>query len=221
VNESWPEARKHATHCTVQWAFEGPSDIPEAEFVRRGFDKRGWPRGPWDDEPDHVVFASNTKPRFRCLVLRDAESGAFGGYVRVVRKHPLSGFGLKEPRVMALAVLNGVSYAQAGPFGGSDWHFGFTSSIILDYCPGFKAFSLHAATDIVRRADLGELPKGTITAADVAEARLRLPELRREVAESYDASRDSTPLRPKYHRYAFVRAETEKLAAQLAALVRL
>lgn len=220
---TWPEAREQARACTWKWAFESPQSAPDADFVRRGFDKRGWPRGPWDDEPDLVIFASATKPRFRCVLWRNPDSGAFGGYVGLTKKHPLYGFDLKEPRIQALEVFSEVSFSEAYPFDRTRqlWYVGFTSDIVVDYCPGLKAAYLHATTDLVRRADLGELPNAEFSAAKVAEARARLPELRLEVRESYDVRRDTTPLRPKYRRYAFIRAETEKLAGQLAGMVRL
>jgi len=220
VSVAWPEARAQASECTARWAIESMSAPLEREFVRRGFDKRGWPRGPWDDEPDLVLFTTTTRPRMRCHVMRDADSGAWGGYVLVAKKHPLHGFDLNEERVRALKVFNGVSCAEHD-LSTSSWCLGFTSHVHNDYCPGWKAQMLHAVTDIVRRADLGDLPNLAIPAVAVEAARRRLPELRLEISEIYDASRDTTPGRPRYHRYAFIREQTEYLAGQLAAMVKL
>jgi len=185
------------------------------DVTRRGFDKRAWPRGPWDDEPDFALWHSSG---LQCLIVREAEHGGLGGYVEVAKGHPLHSYQVEEPRVRALDVLNGVSLAVPD-HAGDYWLFGFTSSEVFDYCPAQKAAALEATAGIVRSADAGKLASW-VPETLIETARKRLPELRLECSQIYDARRDTQPGRPRYHRYAFVRQQVEHLAAQLAAMVK-
>jgi hypothetical protein len=52
-------------------------------------DKSGWPRGPWDDEPDKVQWPDEATG-LPCMVKR-GPAGSFCGYVGVPSTHPLHG----------------------------------------------------------------------------------------------------------------------------------
>lgn len=48
-------------------------------------DRTGWPKGPWDDEPDKVNWV--TKAWYAGMIVRN-HGGALCGYVGVPSKHP-------------------------------------------------------------------------------------------------------------------------------------
>lgn len=49
-------------------------------------DKRGWPRGEWDNEPDKWQYMDD-ETGFPCLIVRN-DFGALCGYVGVSQSHP-------------------------------------------------------------------------------------------------------------------------------------
>jgi hypothetical protein len=49
-------------------------------------DRTGWPRGPWDSEPDRVDW--KTKAGLHAIALRQPSSGGWCGYVGVEPGHP-------------------------------------------------------------------------------------------------------------------------------------
>lgn len=55
----------------------------------RTFDKSAWPRGPWDDEPDKKQWQDGVTG-LPCLIVRN-RVGALCGYVGVPKSHPAHG----------------------------------------------------------------------------------------------------------------------------------
>lgn len=55
-------------------------------------DRKVWPRGPWDDEPQDRVEWVDDATGLRCLIVRN-EQGAWCGYVAVPAGHPWHGLG--------------------------------------------------------------------------------------------------------------------------------
>lgn len=67
-------------------------------------DKSGFPRGPWDDEPDRAEWRERG---FVCLALRQGILGHWCGYVGVPPGHPWHGNSPEE-----VEVHGGVTYAN-------------------------------------------------------------------------------------------------------------
>jgi hypothetical protein len=75
--------------------------------------REGWPKGPWDDEPDEIEWT--TAVGFRGLIMRSDVTGALCGYVAVPPGHPCYG----KPRdELRFNVHGGVTYArrESDPF---------------------------------------------------------------------------------------------------------
>lgn len=64
--------------------------------------------GPWADEPDHIVFRCGDFP---CHISRSLVLGHLNGYVGVPAGHPYYGMGADDPRVDALVVHGGITWA--------------------------------------------------------------------------------------------------------------
>lgn len=58
-------------------------------------DRTGWPKGPWDDEPDRVEWRDEAT-KLPCLIVRQGNSGHLCGYVGVPPGHMLHGKGYDE-----------------------------------------------------------------------------------------------------------------------------
>lgn len=114
----------------------------------RTIDRTGWPKGPWDQEPDKIQWPDHATG-FPCLAVRHSDRGHWCGYVAVPGEHPLFGKNYEAPDV---EVHGGcLTYARAcdaskseaegichvpGP-GESDhvWWFGFDCAHAWDYSP--------------------------------------------------------------------------------------
>ena len=59
---------------------------------RQSIDRKGWPSGPWDNEPDRFEWRSQGFP---CLAAR-SHVGAWCGYVAVPHGHPWHGKGYAD-----------------------------------------------------------------------------------------------------------------------------
>lgn len=159
-------------------------------------DKSGWGPGPWQDEPDKVVWVDE-KTGLDCMAKRNPHSGNWCGYVGVPEAHPDHGKGYED---VAAECHGGLTYAHACqetsdpghgichiPAPGRPaevWWFGFDCAHFMDYMPAMAA---------------------------------RLAELR--------AERPTSPPRPdalvsveQYRDLGYVVAEVTQLAAQLARL---
>lgn len=77
-----------------------------ASFV----DKSTWERGPWDDEPDRIEFRVPECPALACLMVR-GPMGSWCGYVGVPPGHPAHGQGYSDDATAGLEVHGGLTYA--------------------------------------------------------------------------------------------------------------
>jgi hypothetical protein len=105
-------------------------------------DRRGWPSGPWDGEPDKVQWKSRVG--LPALIVRN-DSGALCGYVGVPRGHPARDAD-KDILDEEVSVHGGLTYADRcrghichvpGPGEPDDvlW-LGFDCAHARDYWPG-------------------------------------------------------------------------------------
>jgi hypothetical protein len=143
-------------------------------------DRTGWPPGPWDDEPDEVVWRFDDLPGYVGLILRN-ELGGLCGYVGLPPEHPGHGVGWSNnPVLSGLDVHGGITYA--GPhmaFGKLVWLVGFDCGHFRDDMPGM---------------------------------------LRHLSALRTNALRGRLGVFGEYRTVAYVRAQVESLAKQLAAV---
>lgn len=95
-------------------------------------DRKGWPTGPWDGEPDHVEWIDQATRR-RCQARR-GPCGNWNGYVGVDLDHPWFGRS-KENLVPYPDVHGGLTFG--GQFtGDASWYFGFDCAHLGDLVPG-------------------------------------------------------------------------------------
>lgn len=73
-------------------------------------DRTGWAKGPWDQEPDRIKW--KTKAGLPALMVR-VNHGAWCGYVAVPPGHPLHGKSYGDEEVDALGVHGGITYGAA------------------------------------------------------------------------------------------------------------
>jgi hypothetical protein len=78
------------------------SENTEEKFL----DRRGWPAGEWDGEPDRVEWRSGDLP---CLIVR-GPLGALCGYVGMPPGHPWHG---KDYGEVDVSIHGGLTYAEA------------------------------------------------------------------------------------------------------------
>lgn len=76
----------------------------------RTVDKSGWPRGPWDDEPDKAQWRDQATG-LPCLIHR-GPSGALCGYVGVAADHPWHGHDYRDDRLFAVEVHGGLTFSD-------------------------------------------------------------------------------------------------------------
>lgn len=163
-----------------------------AEPTSYVIDKSMWGDGPWQTEPDRVDFEHAGLP---CLLLRN-HAGTWCGYAAVPPGHPLHGKGYDD---LDVEVHGGLTYASAcrdrichvpKPGEPDDvWWFGFDCGHYRDFSPGIDAL----LRSIRSRSQDEHYDHATAVAAQN-----RLVEVYRDLA--------------------YVRAETERLADQLAAV---
>ncbi len=83
--------------------------VIRASEIRTTFiDRKGWPSGPWDDEPDRIEWRNGGLP---CLMLRQ-RMGIWCGYVGVPPSHPLFGAKVYEDAVERLQVHGSVTFGS-------------------------------------------------------------------------------------------------------------
>lgn len=150
------------------------------EQVKTGLiDRTGWAEGPWDGEPDQVLWTAKAPPHYRCMVHRvHAEVGSLCGYVAIPPGHPAHGLDWDAEALREIEVHGDLTFAGRGI--DDSWVFGFDCGHGFDVSPGLQARM---------RAVLPPYLLQTI---------------------------DDCPLGETYKTVAFVRAECEGLAAQLA-----
>lgn len=113
------------------------------EEKERKVDRTGWGEGPWDGEPDKLVW--KTKAGLPGMIVRN-EFGALCGYAAVAKGHPLYG---QSYDGTDLSAHGGLTYADkcAGNIchvpepGEPDdvWWFGFDCNHAFDLAPGMRA----------------------------------------------------------------------------------
>lgn len=96
-------------------------------FLRREIDKSTWGDGPWQSEPDRVMWMSGG---LFCMILR-GEPGGLCGYVGLPEGHPLHG-----TNGQFLKVHGGVTWAKGD---GWSWWLGFDCGHGFDCSPGIEA----------------------------------------------------------------------------------
>lgn len=122
-------------------------------FSTRTSNKRTWPDGPWQSEPDEINWLDK-KSRLWCRIKRN-RIGALCGYVRIAKKHPCYGksyngaedyYNLTEGQiwwrkyvkrdvkyfVSEIRVHGGLTFANY--WDGGFW-FGFDCAHAGDFCP--------------------------------------------------------------------------------------
>jgi hypothetical protein len=135
-------------------------------------DKSGWERGPWDDEPDKVVWVDEATG-LDCMAHRN-NSGAWCGYVGVPEGHRAYGSDYDNVDV---DVHGGLTYSAACQEGSPPefglchvpqegrpthlWWLGFDTAHFMDYMPGMAARlkELHALRPdfpALREVEFGE-----------------------------------------------------------------
>jgi hypothetical protein len=165
-----------------------PERIPEWKI-----DRSGWSRGPWDNEPDRVEWRDK-ETGLPCLIVRNT-LGAWCGYAGVAPGHQL--FGVDSDNCGRIMAHGGITYSDICraaichvPQPGEPprvWWLGFDCSHSGDYQPGFKAM-LQAREQYDHRAALKKV-----------------------ATDPYWWATDV------YRDQAYVTAEVESLASQLAA----
>lgn len=97
--------------------------------------KSGWPRGPWDVEPDQASFVH---AGLSCEIRRHHWSGHLCGYVHIPEGHPWRGIDSCDDRSLDDAhklVHGGLTFADGERIGFDCAHYG-------DMCPGDQGLTI-------------------------------------------------------------------------------
>jgi hypothetical protein len=79
-------------------------------------DKGRWPRGPWNQEPDMVLFQVRRRGlTYTCVIKRARDAGALLGYILVPDEHPLSSRNTAA-MIVIMAMDAGLSLGQTYAF---------------------------------------------------------------------------------------------------------
>lgn len=143
-------------------------------------DRTGWPKGPWDDEPDRIEWRFEDNPSLVCLMVRN-QMGAWCGYVGLPAEHPFHGD--KYDDHYDLNVHGGPTYSAACaghichvPEPGEPdnvWWIGFDCGHWMDRIPSLES-------------RLGrQTPSGTYR--DVAYVKAEVESLARQLANSEES----------------------------------
>lgn len=102
------------------------------ELAHRVFDKSEWGSGPWQDEPDLIVWHSMIEPeRYLCQIMRNS-CGSLCGYVTIPTGHPAHGLDLGAAH--GLSAHRGVDFNGPAVESGG-WTFGFHTGYAFDIQP--------------------------------------------------------------------------------------
>ncbi len=121
------------------------------EQVQSGLvDRTGWGEGPWDGEPDAVMWAAREPPHYRCMAWRmGAQLGHFNGYVAIPKGHPAWGLDYDAEPLREIDAHGGLTFCGRGI--DDSWVFGFDCAHYLDWQPGHEAFMrAHMPPDLQR-----------------------------------------------------------------------
>lgn len=106
-------------------------------------DRTGWPKGPWDNEPDKIQW-QDIATGFPCLARR-TDMGNWCGYVGVADGHPHFGKEYGELDIECHGGLtysgfcqhnNGICHIPGEGEPDTIWWLGFDCAHYMDYCPG-------------------------------------------------------------------------------------
>lgn len=131
----------------------GPGDLPPGEEPEQWPDdfgaaalvaERSWTwrnrslygSGPWDAEPDTLMWPAAAPPHYPCMCWRN-HRGVWCGYVAIPADHPLHGRGYYDLGDVTDGVHGGCTFTNAGVAG--TWVFGFDCGHGFDYGPGDAA----------------------------------------------------------------------------------
>lgn len=131
--------------------------IPPGAVVATWVDRSGWKAGPWDGEPDRVVWA-DPLTGYDCLTRRNDHLGNWCGYVGVEPGHPRHG--ASTDAMADFDVHGDINFAEpcdddtergichVPEPGRADhvWWFGFDCAHFMDLAPGLEA--IHAELGI-------------------------------------------------------------------------
>ncbi len=109
-------------------------------------DRKGWPSGPWDNEPDKLEWRAPSSPSYPCLIVR-SPTGALCGYVGVPPGHPAHGkdhgcledVGSHWGLTYSGACSGNVCHVPEPGESDDVWWLGFDCAHAGDYCPGLEA----------------------------------------------------------------------------------
>lgn len=101
-------------------------------------DKRDWGDGPWQNEPDLLMWIAKAPPHYRCQITRSF-FGSLCGYVAIPPGHPAHGVYFADGRLRALGLPShrGLSYSGEATHG--HWVFGFDCGHGFDIQPAADA----------------------------------------------------------------------------------
>lgn len=169
------------------------------ERIYKTVDKSEWGDGPWQLEPDAVLW-TDEKTGLECAILRHPEHGQLNGYVALPVGHALWGLNYDAADTQGDLDVHGGLTFSAPTLGieheperpGPAWWIGFDCGHHMDVHPGMEA----------RMREIG------MPTMDEYMERMGVSN---EMAEMF---------RPFYKPIHYVKAETESLAAQLQAVKR-
>ena len=134
---------------------------PDATFTF--IDKAAWKRGPWDSEPDKIVWVDKATG-LDCMIHR-GPGGALCGYVGVSEGHPLfkrvyhdvhapvhGGLTFSAPCSEDGCEITGRGICHDPQPGRPEhvWWFGFDCAHSFDYAPGFALYGFASPDDEYR-----------------------------------------------------------------------
>jgi len=106
------------------------------EISETCFDKSDWGPGPWQTEPDLLMWRAQTPPNYRCQITRN-QFGSLCGYVAIPEGHPAHGKDSGDDGVEELEAHGGLTFA--GPATGGHWVLGFDCAHGFDIQPAMDA----------------------------------------------------------------------------------
>lgn len=110
------------------------------EVALTEFDKCDWGAGPWQDEPDLLMWRSATPPHYRCQIARNF-FGSLNGYVAIPPGHPAHGVSNDDDRLSGLPAHHGITFS--GFATEAHWVLGFDCGHGFDIQPASNARLRH------------------------------------------------------------------------------
>lgn len=114
------------------------ADLSHEQVVTGLVDRTGWALGPWDGEPDQVMWAAREPPHYRCMAWRMGDHlGHLNGYVAVPKGHRVWGLNYDADELSTIDVHGGLTFCARGV--DDSWVFGFDCAHWRDVQPGTEA----------------------------------------------------------------------------------